>query len=477
MDLQHKNIHVIGVSGAEGSAVALFLASKVDEKNLTMHDFSSESEFKENFFSFHDAYTVDEKEALYQNLISLKVHYAFGDDYLQGIETADIIFVPQAWFRHAINEPLKQYADTFSSIIALYLQYAKCPVVGITGTSGKSTTSALTYQMIKESGRKVLLTGNERHVKQCLDDVEALAEDDALVLEISHRQLMLDLKKSPHIAVITNISPNHIDDCGTFETYTDIKKSIVAYQKENDVFITNYDNKVTQDIVSLGERRFFSRKTRQKNGAYVENDLLIIEREGKKQAVCSVDEIGLSGGYNVENTLAASLAASALGVEVEPIARAAKKFTPLSARLEKIRELKGVTYINDGKSSNPEAVIGALEALEKPVILIAGGTRKVPIEGEYEKLAEGIVGSTVKNVILIGATKEEVANALQKMSTSKDIQIVTAGSLQEAVLNAYGLAEEGDVVLLSPGAESFDMFTDYRERIDIFNEAVNGLPS
>lgn len=482
-DLKKKNIHILGVSGAEGSAVLEFLAD-LDIKNITAHDFCEENKFKESFFSFHDRLAKKEKEGLFAKIKSFKIKFNYKDTYLDGIEKADLIFVPQSWFRYPQNDLLKQYKGKieFSNITKLYFQFCKGRIIGITGTSGKSTTSALVYEIMKKGYKlgKVYFTGNDRENIQILKNIFEIKENDILVVEISNRQLMIDLKKSPYIGIITNISPNHLDDHPTFTDYISVKRSLLKHQGKNDFAILNFDNDITRDLSTdiNSTVYYFSKKTKLNKGAYVRfNEITIVDGERERKIV-SVLDLKIPGPHNIENALAASLAGYLIHINTKDIREALISFKGIKSRLELIGELGGVKYIEDSSACNPDGTIVAVQSFKRPMILIAGGSRKKPYPGEFDRMADAIVTTKVKTVFLIGdraeTIKQAIKNAIIRFQVVGPI-VAICKDLEEAVIKSKKLAKSGDIVILSPGCESFGMFVDYRDRARQFKKLVRNL--
>lgn len=482
-DLKKKNIHVLGVSGAEGSAVLEFLAdNKI--KNITAHDFCEEDKFKESFFDFHDKLSKKEKEDLFEKIKNLKIKFNFKDTYLDQIEKADLIFVTQSWFRYPQNDLLKQYKGKieFSNLTKLYFQFCKGKIVAITGTSGKSTTSALVYEILKKGYKfgEVYFTGNDRENIQILKNIFEIKENDILVVEVSNRQLMIDLKKSPYIGIITNISPNHLDDHKSFTDYITTKRSLLRYQMKNDFAIMNYDNDITKDLgLDLDSKvYYFSRKGKVDRGAFVRFNEIVIKDIEREKVICSVLDLKIPGPHNIENALAASLVGYLMGINTKNIREALQNFKGIKSRLELVREINGISFVEDSSACNPDGTSVAVSSFKKPMILIAGGSRKKPYPGEFDRMADFIINSKVKAVFLMGERAETIKQSLKNSSirfqkTGPIVRI--CGNLEEAVLGAYKSAKRGDVVAMSPGCESFGMFIDYRDRARQFKKLVKNL--
>lgn len=477
-----KNIHVVGVSGAEGSAVASFFDSH-GFKNIIGHDFCEEGDFKKSFFSFHDAYTEKEKESAYGKIKKSKIKINFKDNYLKDIEKAEIIFVPQSWFRYECNEPLKKISKKVElyNITRLYFELCPAPIVAITGTSGKSTTTRLVYEIFnKDASRrgKVYFSGNDRENIQILDNIFDIKKEDVLVLEVSNRQLKLKFNKGPHIGIITNISPNHLDDHKSYDDYANTKKKLLKNQTDKDFAILNYDSEKLRQLNTKAKIYYFSGKKELDKGAFVRNDDMIISKDGREYMICSIKDLKIPGPHNVENALAASLASLLYGINTKYIREVLLEFKGLKSRIEFVTEINGIKYYNDSTACNPSGTQVAINSFIEPIVLIAGGERKKTAEGEFEEMAESIVKSGVKVLLLIGGKADLIKNLVEKKmmeNNSKDPIIKKCESLDDAVKTSHESAKSGDVVIMSPGCESFDMFSDYRDRARKFKKLVLGL--
>ncbi|MEW6407452.1 MAG: UDP-N-acetylmuramoyl-L-alanine--D-glutamate ligase [Patescibacteria group bacterium] len=478
--LKSKNIHVIGVSGAEGSEVAIFLA-KYRIKKVALHDFCEKKDFQKSFFSFHDALSQKEKKGEFNRLRRLPYKFYFRDEYLKNIEKANVIFVPQSWFRYPFNDKLKKFEKKLSNITKLYFNLCPAQIIAVTGTSGKSTTTRLIYEIFKKTNRHAYFTGNDRKNCQILNNIFEIKPEDILIMEISNRQLKFDLKKSPKIGVITNITPNHLDDHRNFLDYVETKYNLLQYQKPTDFAILNYDNDTTRKIGKNHKAKifYFSIQQQLQEGAFLVNNDLVIRKNKNEYKICSINDLKIKGKHNIQNVLAASLCAFVYGVNTKIIRNAVTKFSGLKSRLEPIAEIKGVKYYEDSSACNPDGVRAAVETFSStPLILIAGGERKIVSESEFDEMARTIVNNNVKIVLLIGKKAQIIKKAINEASLScrkpgPIIQICK--TLEEVTVRAYKSANRGDTVLLSPGCESFDMFRDYRDRARKFRKVVLAL--
>lgn len=470
--LQKKNVHIVGVSGAEGSAVARFLSKHIDA-SFSFHDFVEKEKFKESFFSFHDAYSEDEKEEVFADIEAINAERHFKDTYLKGVEDADVIFVPQTWFRHESNSKLKDLKDKLTSITRLYFEIAPCKVIGVTGTAGKSTTSKLAYTILKEAGVTTILAGNERKQKQDLEGVTKLPEDGALVLEVSHRQLITGLRTSPDIAVVTNIFPHHKDDSSSFEEYVGIKKSLYKKQKPTQVAILNADDESLKDEKSPGPTYFFSISEHENDGAFVRHSEVWLRKDGKERRICDTRDLGLKGDHNVMNVLAASFAAYEFGVGTKEIRKTVTTFASFGSRMENMGKIDGVTIIDDSKGGSSIATIAALSAFPQKKVHIVGGTRKDITETEFDTLAQAMLDNSVHTVIAIGEMKDTILDTVRKVAGDGPApELLAVDSLERAVEKGFEVAKKGEILLFSPACESFDMFKDYRARTRLFRKLI-----
>ena len=443
-----KNITVIGI-GISNLPLIKYLVSL--GANVTACDRRSAEDLGEN----------------YTELENLGVKFNLGDGYLNNL-SGDTIFKTPG-MRYDVPELLK--AKKNGSIVTSEMEvfFDVCPshIIAVTGSDGKTTTTTLIHKMMTDAGFKTWLGGNIGN--PLLTDTEKMKENDWVILELSSFQLHT-MRKSPEIAVITNISPNHLDMHKDYKEYIDAKKNIMLYQNEGDTLIVNADNQVTADIgkSANGAVKYFSR-----NGmADVYLDRNIIKRGIVE--ILNIKDIKIPGMHNVENYMAAIAAVSGL-VSKEVIVNVAKTFGGVEHRIELVRTLDGVKYYNSSIDSSPNRTINTLRVFPNKVIMIAGGKDKgIPYDEIGPALAEH-----VKVLILIGATSDKIQEALDaeinKTGNGKDIEVIRATSYENAVNTARSKAHDGDVVLLSPASTSFDMFRNFEERGNLFKKIVNEL--
>lgn len=424
-----------------------------------------------------DRKTAGELGEVYDRLNGLGVAWSLGEGYLLKLDPRefDVVFLTPG-MRKDLPEiaRLREAGVRLHSEIGLVFDYCPAPVIGITGSAGKTTTTTLTGLVLGETGRRVFVGGNIG--EPLLERLEEMTPDDLVVLELSSFQLQM-LCKSPHIGVLLNIRPNHLDIHASFEEYVEAKRNIVRFQGRDDVAVLNADDAHSAACAGLGEGRvaLFSGRREVEAGAFCRDGRVIVRWDGREETAGEAAEIRLPGAHNLENALAALCIAAAAGVPAERAWSAIRGFAGVEHRLEPVRELRGVRYINDSIATAPDRTAAALASFDAPLILIAGGyDKKIP----YDDLGPLIV-DRVRKLILIGQTAPKIRAAVERAAAPKASpgpEIVDAASLEEAVRLAASAARPGDVVLLSPASASYDMFTDYRERGRRFKECVQRLP-
>jgi len=360
------------------------------------------------------------------------------------------------------------------SELSIFFSLCPAPVIGITGSNGKSTTTSLLGEMLKEAGIKTWVGGNIGI--SLLENLEEIEPDDVVVLEISSFQLeyLARIEMSPHISIITNIAPNHLDRHKTMENYIGAKKAIIHYQQEGDYAIMNYDDPTLKkwEGESKGRHLWYSTTKELEHGAFLRNNEIIINHNSKKTVIPCSTQINIKGIHNWQNIMAASYAATLMHADVESIKSAITGFIGLEHRLEYVHTINGVQYYNDSKATTPEAAIAGIKAFDSPTILIAGGYDK---QVSFHQFAQECVRNT-KCVILIGETAKTIQKLIQDIKGEKTKpEVYMAASLDESVKNAYEVAKSGDIVLLSPACASFGMFTNYEERGKRFKALISQL--
>ena len=351
--------------------------------------------------------------------------------------------------------------------IELAFMLGKGDVLAITGTNGKTTTTALLGEIMKNAKSSVFVVGNIGNPYTQI--VDQTGEDSVIVAEMSSFQLESIVTFRPKVSAILNITPDHLNRHHTMEAYIEAKEKIAANQQADDVCVLNYEDKVLRDFgreVKAGVLYFSSQRKLDK-GIYLQ-DGNIVYRNPKECIVCNVDDLKLLGTHNYENVMAAVAMAAAYGVPMDVIQKSIKEFAGVEHRIEFVAEKNGVAYYNDSKGTNPDAAIKGIQAMKRPTVLIGGGYDK---DSTYKEWIESFDGK-VKQLVLLGETREKIAAEARKCGFT---DITLADTFEEAVFTSVKFARPGDAVLLSPACASWGMFKNYEERGDKFKEIVNSL--
>ncbi|KPK75159.1 MAG: hypothetical protein AMJ89_04735 [candidate division Zixibacteria bacterium SM23_73] len=353
----------------------------------------------------------------------------------------------------------------FSEIeVAFWLTDAK--VIGITGSNGKTTTVTLIGEMLKEDKRECQVGGNIGIPFSSI--VENISPNGFLVLELSSFQLERIEEFKPYISSVLNITPDHLDRHPDLKSYMEAKLRILENQTEDDFAVLNADDENSLKLASYGrsQKAFFSVQKELKEGVFIQKGKLVSRWNGKEREIIDANQIGIKGPHNLSNASAACAICSILGITSQSMQKALKDFEGVEHRLEEVATISGVSFVNDSKATNVESVWYALQSVTPPIILIAGGKDK---GGDFSKLRE-LVQKHVKVLILIGEAKEKLKDALGDL-----VPTLHSDSLEEAVELGFKEASCKDVVLLSPGCASFDMFEDYQHRGNVFKSCVKNL--
>ncbi len=409
----------------------------------------------------------DEKAlgALYDELGAMGVKFKLGEDYLDELRF-DVIFRTPGLHPMYLNEA-KENGSLVTSEMEAFFSLCPCRIIAITGSDGKTTTSTLISELLKAEGYTVHLGGNIGQPLLC--DVPNMKPDDFAVLELSSFQLH-SMYCRPDVAVITNVSPNHLDVHPDYSDYQLAKKSIFLNQGEDNRLILNLDNDITAAFASETKSsvRFFSRRQPVDKGCCVMDGAIFLNGEH----IVDKSDILIPGEHNVENYMAAIAATEGL-VSKESIKKVAMNFGGVEHRIELVRVLNGVKYYNDSIASSPTRTVAGLKSFAQKVILIAGGYDK---QIGFEPLAEEAVKS-VRALFLCGHTAEKIKAAVENAEgyCPDTLPITVMDDFTETVLKAAALAEEGDIVILSPACASFDKFKNFAERGKRFKEIIGGL--
>ena len=403
------------------------------------------------------------------HLEAMGCRLCLGEEYLDGLNE-DVIFRTPG-MRPDVPELAAAVArgSTLTSEMEVFFEVCPCPIIAVTGSDGKTTTTTIIAELLRSAGKTVHLGGNIGH--PLLAETPSIQPEDVAVLELSSFQLMT-MGRSPHIAVITNLSPNHLDVHKDFAEYITAKENIFTHQNAQDIAVFNADNSITaqQAERALGRARLFSRKNEVEDGVFLRDGKIIARHGGQERVVMNREDIRLPGEHNVENYLAAIAAVDGM-VSDDRIAAFARSFGGVEHRIELIRTLDGVRWYNDSIASSPSRTIAGLRAFPEKVILIAGGKDKGI---SYAELGP-VVNDHVKLLLLCGATAGVIRESVEQAENYQGLEIIDVADYHQAAQIARERAVEGDVVILSPASTSFDRFKNFMERGKAFKEVVNGL--
>lgn len=537
--LMNKKVAVLGL-GIEGAALANFLSQKV--KKVSLLDKMSRDELEDR--------AKEENQIEIINILNNNsFEFMLGPSYLDRLDRFDLIFrSPGIPYLNRKIQNAKKAAVVVSSQIKLFFDLCPCPIIGVTGTKGKGTTATLIFEMLKksqtsnlpprlavgETGKlqiynskfktkelkprrfgNVYLAGNIGEPAITL--IDKLSKNDTVVLELSSFQLQ-DLNKSPHIAVIVNLSLDHLDYHQTESEYHQAKLNIVKYQNKEDYSIINQDYLTSYQFATetVSQVYYFSGKDSVDQGSFIRkitptelfhrkktennnettrldsarfdfaqarrevdprrmeqssNEIheVILRTNDKEEVICRSSEVKLIGKHNLENIAAAGVAAYLSGADIKSISSAAKLFAGLPHRLEFVQEIDGVAFYNDSYATNPEPTIAAIDSFDKPIHIILGGSGK---KADFTKLANKIAQSKVKSVFLIGEEQDNILACLKKSNYIGKINL-SSGDFDQIIKKILGLSKPLDVVLLSPACASFGLFKNYKDRGEKFKQAVS----
>jgi UDP-N-acetylmuramoylalanine--D-glutamate ligase len=401
------------------------------------------------------------------------IEFEFGKNSLEKIIDSNLIITSPGVPRTA-PILLEAAAKNIEIISEIEFAYRNCknPIIAITGTNGKTTTTALIEFILNESGKKAIAAGNiglpyAEVTRMILEEKNNLDSETIIVLEVSSYQLDRIVQFKPNVAIITNITPDHLKYHGSMDDYVETKWKISSNQNENDLLILNYDDEfLRKEQIINCKKEYFSLDT-QSGGAFVrDGEIILINSQQKEEGLMLVQNLSLPGKHNAYNSLAAILATRAFEVSNENLRDALKRFEGVNHRLENVRIIKDVRYVNDSKATNINSTWYALHSYNSPIIWITGGQGD---NNDYSQLDEP-VENNVKKIICIGEEKDAIA---RHFCLTKDC--VKFDTLEEAVFDAYNSALPGEIVLFSPACKSFDMFTNFEHRGEVFIQIVNNL--
>lgn len=424
-----------------------------------------------------DGREIDEiDKSLVDKIVNYSMSFSFGRGYLEKLIGFDLIFRSPSCLP-TVPELVKEAerGAIITTEVEMVIELVPCKVIGITGSDGKTTTTTLIYEILKEDGYNCYLGGNIG--VPLFTKINEILPEDIVILELSSFQLM-NMKISPQISVITNITPNHLNVHADMEEYIEAKKNIFKYQNENDLLILNYDNEITRacKAEAKGKVVYFSSKNKIANGYLVdtEDGKIKICENGLRKHVFDTRNMKLRGIHNFENATCSIIATKDL-VKEESIDKVLTEFKGVEHRLELVKETKDrVKWYNDSVSSSPTRTIAGLNAFAlKNIILIAGGYDK---NLDYMPLAKPII-ENCKSLVLLGQTADKIEKAvkLELKKSKQEMPIYRCETLNQAVQTANEITVKGDIVLFSPASASFDMFKNFAERGEIFKSYVKDI--
>ncbi len=391
-----------------------------------------------------------------------------GEDYLEHLDQDVIFRTPGLHPRYL--ERARQRGSQITSEMEVFFRLCPCPILAVTGSDGKTTTTTIIASLLQAAGKRVHVGGNIGH--PLLAEVDTLAPGDWAVLELSSFQLMT-MRQSPHIAVLTNVAPNHLDVHTDLAEYVEAKAAIFSHQSPTDILVCNADNEIARKLSerAVGRVKYFTRKSEPAAGAFLRDGVIWLRGGAGERPVLPLAGIRLPGVHNVENYMAALAAVDGL-VPDEVIRSFARDFGGVEHRIEFVRERRGVRWYNDAIASSPSRTTACLRAFPEKVILLAGGKDKGI---SYDALGPEI-NAHVKHLILCGATAGVIRAAVERAENFAGLPIEEAADWPQAVALADRAAAAGDVVVMSPASTSFDMFKNFVEKGKRFKELVNALP-
>ena len=393
-----------------------------------------------------------------------------GEDYLKGLD-ADVIFRTPG-LRPDVPEiaACVAHGADLTSEMEVFFRVCPCPIIAVTGSDGKTTTTTIIAELLKSAGKRVWVGGNIGHPLLC--EADGMLQTDYAVLELASFQLMT-MTRSPHIAVVTNLAPNHLDMHRDMAEYVAAKENIFRHQSRGDIAIFNGDNAITaeQSARAPGRARTFSRRGEAVDGVFLRGEDIVCRSGGQERVIMTTGDINIPGVHNVENYMAAIAAVDGL-VPDEVIRSFARSFGGVEHRIELVRTYRGVRYYNDSIASSPSRTIAGLRSFKEKVILIAGGYDKhIP----FDVLGPEVVAH-VKLLVLCGATADKIRAAVENAPgyAPGKPEILDVTPFTAAVETARDRAQPGDVVTLSPACAAFDQFKNFAERGRFFKSIVNG---
>ncbi len=451
MNLLNKRVSVIGIGSTKFSGFYAALLAKKEGAKVFLSEKRGEERFKD----------------LIEDLRKEGVEYEFGKNSERILNSDLIVVSPGVPLNIPVLKEAREKGIEIIGELEFGFRFINGEVIAITGTSGKSTTTTLTYLFLKNSGLPVTIGGN---IGIPLSKIVMDKRDGIFVLEVSCFQLETIKRFKPHVVIFVSFHEDHLNRYSTMEEYLEVKKRTFINQTDKDYAILNYDDKTVRNLSNnINSRVLFFSTKKEVEGAYLTNGKLLIQFDNIKKEIIDSKDILLRGEFNIRNILGASLGAYIMGAKVEAIRKTLKDFKGLEHRLQYAGRIKGITFINDSKSTKPESTIAALSAFPKGrIILLLGGSSK---KTDFHKLINFSV-DRVKYILLMGETAPEFEKILKEIGFKSYKKVK---NLREAVEVALNIGEKGDFFLLSPACASFDMFVDFEDRGEKFIKIVEEM--
>ena len=453
MNVNGKRVIVCGMARS-GIAAAKLLAQL--GAVVTISDLKKEADFGDS---------LDE-------LRSKGCVFALGEGPHAHIAGKDIMVISPGipWAKDFVQQAIAQGVEVIGEL-ELGARLTKGSMCAITGTNGKTTTTTLVGELIRAAGVTAHVVGNIGYPITATAGVSK--ESDMTVAEVSSYQCEGISRFHPHVGAVLNITEDHLARHGTMDVYVEMKRRIFANQTENDFAVFNYDDMTCREMAKGLRARvvWFSRRERVPQGAYVRDGVIVVNLGNGEQTICRADEVFIPGPHNLENALAAVTIAGAMGVPAAGMAHVLRTFAGVEHRIETVRMLRGVTWINDSKGTNVDSTLKAIDTMTRPTVLILGGSDK---KTTFDPLAERIVSSgVISHCVLIGDTAEQIRASLAR--AGYDACTMAGYDFDACLAICAEKAAEGGCVLLSPACASFDMFKDYEDRGRVFKEKVMAM--
>lgn len=435
-----KRIAIFGF-GKEGVACANYLGQ---DNSIAVFDDLPKEHIEKEFF---------------KNLKSKNVDFYFGGNFPKKIKFDVVVRSPGVRPIHKLIREIVKNGAVLTSATQIFFDHCNCQIIGVTGTKGKGTTASLIFQFLKTQNKSVFLAGNIG--TPAVEILPKLKRESLVILELSSFQL-IDLLKSPHVAVVLMITREHLDWHQTNKEYQKSKESIVSHQTSDDFAIINSDFAASRQLVTKTKAKVFFFSTLKKtNGLFVKKNT-IVSQIGRYEEICSTSKILLPGKHNLQNVLAATAVAKIYKIQNNNIIKVLSQFKGLPHRMQYLGQLAKISFYNDSYSTIPETTIAAAESIPNPKILILGGSSK---RSDFSNLAKKIVNDkSIKAIVLVGQEAARIKRAIENIGHFERKILEGAKNMKEIVEAAYHHADPGDAIILSPACASYDMFKNYQDR-------------